>query len=103
MYDKAGSILRVETTIARTKDFKVFRPAHDQPNGKLEWRPLRKGVADLHRRAQLSQRSNEAYLEALSAVEDKTPCASSGSSAPTASSRRFPGPTATASRPRGCS
>ena len=75
MYDKAGSILRVETTIARTKDFKVFRPAHDQPNGKLEWRPLRKGVADLHRRAQLSQRSNDAYLEALSAVEDTTPCA----------------------------
>lgn len=75
MYDKAGSISRVETTIARTKDFKVFRPAHDQPNGKLEWRPLRKGVADLHRRAQLSQRSNEAYLEALSAVEDTTPCA----------------------------
>jgi hypothetical protein len=75
MYDKAGSVLRVETTIARTKDFKVFRPAHHEPNGKLEWRPLRKGVADLHRRAQLSQRSNEAYLEALSAVEDTTPCA----------------------------
>jgi hypothetical protein len=75
MYDKAGSVLRVETTIARTRDFKVFRPAHDQPNGRLEWRPLRKGVADLHRRAQLSQRSNEAYLDALSAVEDTTPCA----------------------------
>jgi hypothetical protein len=75
MYDKAGSVLRVETTIARTKDFKVLRPAHDKPNSKLEWRPLRKGVADLHRRAQLSQRSNDAYLEALSAVEDTTPCA----------------------------
>jgi hypothetical protein len=75
MYDKAGSILRVETTIARTKDFKVLRPPHDKPNGKLQWRPLRKGVADLHRRAQLSQSSNNAYLEALSAVEDTTPCA----------------------------
>ena len=75
MYDKAGSVLRVETTIARTKDFKVFRPPHDKPKGKLEWRPLRKGVADLHRRAQLSQRSNDAYLDALSAVEDTTPCA----------------------------
>lgn len=75
MYDKAGSVLRVETTIARTKDFKVFRPSHDKPNGKLEWRPLRKGVADLHRRAQLSQRSNDAYTDALSAVEDTTPCA----------------------------
>jgi len=58
MYDKAGSVLRVETTIARANDFKVLRPLHDEPEGKLAWRPLRKGVADLHRRAQLSQRSN---------------------------------------------
>jgi hypothetical protein len=74
-YDKAGSVLRVETTIARTKDFKVLRPPHDDPKAKLEWRPLRKGVADLHRRAQVSQRSNDAYLDALSAREDTTPCA----------------------------
>jgi len=52
----------------------VLRPASDNPDGKLAWRPLRKGVADLHRRAQLSQRSNDAYLDALAAVEDTTPC-----------------------------
>ena len=75
MYDKAGSILRVETTIAETTDFKVFRPPHEDPDGKLGWRPLRKGVADLHRRAQVSQRSNDAYLDALAAVGDTTPCA----------------------------
>jgi hypothetical protein len=75
MYDKAGSVLRVETTIAQTKDFKVFRPRQDDPTGRLEWRPLRKGVADLHRRAQVSQQANNAYLEALSAVDDATPCA----------------------------
>jgi len=74
MYDKAGSILRVETTIARTQDFKVLRPPHHDPDGKLEWKPLRKGVADLHRRAEISQRSNERYLEALATVEDTTPC-----------------------------
>lgn len=74
MYDKAGSILRVETTIARTTDFKVLRPLHDDDDGTLAWRPLRKGVADLHRRAQLSQRSNEAYLDALATVDDSTPC-----------------------------
>jgi len=74
MYDKAGSVLRVETTLAKTTDFKVLRPRQDDPEGKLEWRPLRKGVADLHRRAQISQRSNDAYLEALAAVEDTTPC-----------------------------
>jgi hypothetical protein len=74
MYDKAGSVLRVETTIADTTDFKVLRPPHDNPDGKLLWRPLRKGVADLHRRAQLSQRSNDAYLDALTAVVDTTSC-----------------------------
>ena len=41
MYDKAGSILRVETTIAQTTDFKVLRPPHDNPDGVLAWRPMR--------------------------------------------------------------
>jgi hypothetical protein len=48
MYDKAGSVLRVETTLAEPKDFKVLRPRQNGPEDKLEWRPLRKGVADLH-------------------------------------------------------
>lgn len=74
MYDKAGNLLRIECTLANPKDFKVFRPRQDDPDGKLEWRPLRKGVADLHRRAQVSQRSNESYLAALATVEDTTPC-----------------------------
>ncbi|MEK7838808.1 MAG: hypothetical protein AAB328_12600 [candidate division NC10 bacterium] len=74
MYDKAGSVLRVETTIARPTDFKVLRPPHDDPDGPLDWRPLRKGVADLHRRAQVSQRSNDTSLDALAAVDDTTPC-----------------------------
>jgi hypothetical protein len=72
MYDKAASVLRVETTIGNTADFKVFRPPHDDPDGPLDWRPLRKGVADLHRRAQVSQRSNDAYLEGLAAASDDT-------------------------------
>lgn len=74
MYDKAASVLRVETTIGRTTDFKVLRPPHDDPHGPLDWRPLRKGVADLHRRAQVSQKANESYFEALSVVNDSTPC-----------------------------
>ena len=74
MYDKAGSVLRVETTIARTTDFKVLRPPHDNPDGRLAWRPMRKGIADLHRRAEISQRSNERYLDALAVVDDTTPC-----------------------------
>ncbi|MEK7837415.1 MAG: hypothetical protein AAB328_05460 [candidate division NC10 bacterium] len=72
MYDRPG-VLRVETTIAKTADFKVFRPRQNDPAGRLAWRPLRKGVADLHRRAELSQRANERYLDALSVVDDSTP------------------------------
>lgn len=75
MYDKAGSVLRVETTIARVDDFKVLRAPHDDPGGELAWRPLRKGVADLHRRAEISERSNERYLDALAVVEHPAPCA----------------------------
>lgn len=72
MYDRPG-VLRVETTLAKPGDFKVFRPPHDAPQGRLKWRRLRRGVADLHRRAELSQRANERYLDALSVVDDSTP------------------------------
>jgi len=74
MYDKAGSVLRIETTIGDPTDFKVFRPRQDDPEGKLAWLPLRKGVADLYRRAEVSQRSNRTYFNALAAVRDTTPC-----------------------------
>jgi hypothetical protein len=74
MYDKAGSVLRVETTIGNPEEFKVFRPKTDDPSNTLQWLPLRKGVADLHRRAEVSARANTVYLDALSAVEDTTPC-----------------------------
>jgi hypothetical protein len=74
MYDKAGSVLRVETTIGNATDFKVLRPSHNNPKGKLGWKPMRKGTADLHRRAQISQRSNQNYLDALATVSDETPC-----------------------------
>jgi hypothetical protein len=72
MYDRPG-VLRVETTIAKTAHFKVFRPLQHDPRGPLAWRPLRKSVADLHRRAELSQRANERDLDALSVVDDRTP------------------------------
>jgi hypothetical protein len=72
MYDKGASVLRVETTIANVTDFKVLRPRRDEPHGKLEWQPLRKSVADLHRRAEVSQAANDRYLDALSVVDDST-------------------------------
>ena len=72
LYDK-GSVLRVETTINQPGDFRVYRPKEGEPDGPKDWRPLRDGVADLHRRAEVSQKANERYLEALAAVQHDTP------------------------------
>ena len=70
LYDKEGSNLRVETTINQTGDFKVLRRKEGDSHGELSWRPLRKGVADLHRRARVSEAANRRYLKALAAVQD---------------------------------
>lgn len=72
MYDKQGSVLRVETTINNTRDFKVYRRANDDPTKPYRWQLMRKGVADLHRRAQVSQASNSRYFGALSKVHVQT-------------------------------
>jgi hypothetical protein len=74
MYDKAGGrVLRVETTINDPSDFKVYRAKETEPAGPKDWRQLRSGVADVHRRAQVSQAANERYLEGLAAVDHTTP------------------------------
>jgi hypothetical protein len=70
VYDKQASVLRVETTVHQPYDFKVFRAKEGDARGKRAWRPLRHGVADLHRRCQISQAANERYVAALDAVED---------------------------------
>ena len=74
MYDKAGGrVLRVETTINDPSDFKVYRAKETDPKGDKDWRALRAGVADIHRRAQVSQTANERYLEGLATVEHTQP------------------------------
>jgi hypothetical protein len=72
MYDK-GSVSRVETMIHDPRDFKAFRAAEGDPDGPKQWRAMRRGVADLHRRAGVSQAANERYLQALAAVHIATP------------------------------
>jgi hypothetical protein len=79
MYDKQGSVLRVETTINRTRDFRVYRERQTGPHGRAKedgkkaWRILRKGVVDLKRRAEVSHAANARYLTALSATSGKIP------------------------------
>jgi hypothetical protein len=74
-YDKAystiGSVLRgAETTINTVQDFRAYRAKEGGPEEDLAWRPMRKGIADLHRRAEVSQKSNERLLNALASVDD---------------------------------
>ena len=79
MYDKQGSVLRIETTINQTRDFRVFRQAQSGPHGraksegKKSWRVLRRSVVDLKRRAEVSRSANDRYLTALSATSGKVP------------------------------
>jgi hypothetical protein len=72
-YNKSPNVLRVETTMNDPGDFKVFRTKEGDAKDKPKWRALRRGVADIYRRAQVSQASNERYLDALAAVDTSTP------------------------------
>lgn len=71
MYDKEGRLLRVESSLLDLGHFKVFRPKEGDEEGSLSYRRLRKGVADLHRRAEVSEKINDRYLASLATVEEK--------------------------------
>jgi hypothetical protein len=66
-YDK-GSVLRAEATINEPRDFHNWRAAERNPTGPKGWRILRRSVADLYRRAELSRAATERHLGALAAV-----------------------------------
>jgi hypothetical protein len=68
LYDKQGSVLRVETTLNRPHQFRVYRASERDPEGRKRWQVLRKGVGDLHRRAEICEAANGRYLEALASV-----------------------------------
>jgi hypothetical protein len=73
MYDKQGSVLRIETTINDARDLSVYRTTESDPQGDKKWQRLRKGVVDLPRRAEISQAANARYLTALAEVDASTP------------------------------
>lgn len=71
-YDHCNNF-RPETTINNPKEFRSYRAAVGDPEGPKSWRPLQRSVADMHRRAEASQKANERYLESLASVAaDKT-------------------------------
>jgi hypothetical protein len=73
LYDKQGTVLRIETVINDVSDMKSYRSKENEPKGDKAWRRMRKGVADLHRRAEISQAANERYASSLATLEQTTP------------------------------
>jgi hypothetical protein len=73
LYDKPfsvlGSVLRAESTLNSVDDFRVYRPKEGLAQDGLDWRPLRRGIADLQRRAELGRRAAERYLDALGSLD----------------------------------
>ena len=63
-------MLRPEVTINDPAQFKVYRPKEGDPQGELAWRQMRRGIADLHRRAEVSQKALDRYCDALASVDD---------------------------------
>jgi len=73
MYDKAGSVLRVEMVINNPGEFKVRKRVARKGKQAMEWVPMRKSVAYLFRYQEVSRRANHRYLDALAVVDDPTP------------------------------
>jgi hypothetical protein len=73
MYDKQGSVLRIETTINNARRFKVRRMTVWNGVRRMRWIPMRHAVADLDRRVEVSRAANERYLEALAVVAEPSP------------------------------
>jgi hypothetical protein len=75
-YGKASTqvadLFRVETTTQNGECFKVYRPVEGGSEDELKWQRMRRGVADLFRRAEVSQKIDERFYDALAAVDDST-------------------------------
>lgn len=56
----------------RPEEFQVYRRTEGSPKGPMMWLPMRRGIADLHRRAEVSQKVNDRYLDALASTDDST-------------------------------
>jgi hypothetical protein len=73
IYDKEAQAFRIETTINQPRGFKVFRcKENDADDAAKAWRPMRKSVVDLDRRAEVSQAANNRLAESLATAAEPT-------------------------------
>jgi hypothetical protein len=70
MYDKHGVVLRIETVINCPYRFRMRRWVTREGRRIAAWVPMRKGVSNLFRYAEVSRIANHRYLEAMSVVDD---------------------------------
>lgn len=69
-----SNVLRVETTVNNPAMFYVYRHAQgESPSRPKALRPLRKGIADVALRAEVSGQVNQRFVENLSTLQDRTP------------------------------
>jgi len=73
IYDKEAHALRIETTINHPQGYKVFRTKEGaDDDAPKSWQSMRKGVADLDRRAEVSHAANQRLAESLATVAQTT-------------------------------
>jgi DNA-binding MarR family transcriptional regulator len=76
LYDKAyterSAVLRPEFTMNDPSPFMAYRPKEGGDPQDLQWRCLRRGVADLYQRAQVCQKALNRYCDALASVDDSS-------------------------------
>jgi hypothetical protein len=73
MYDKQGSVLRIETTINNVARLRVYRQVRRKGRLIMQWVEMRKGVVDLTRRVDVCRAANGRYLQALGVVGEPSP------------------------------
>ena len=70
-YDKEKIALRIETTINDPKPYQVWRNKEgESSDAPKSWQQLRKGVADLARRAEVADAANKRLAESLATVAE---------------------------------
>lgn len=72
MYNKSGRVLRVETVINKSTEFRVRRRVTRKGRTCMAWCPMNKGVSNFFRYEQVSRAANQRYLDALVVVDDPT-------------------------------
>ena len=74
IYDKAGSVRRLEMVINEPEGFTVLKQVTRNGKKVMRWVDMRKSVAYLFRYRDVSLAADRRYLTAVSEVDNPNPC-----------------------------